>query len=103
MSELNEKNVEQIMEEPKELSPIAVRMKRNMTALSLHEPDRVPFMPSMNNFYAMHYGVSIQESMTDAKSLIEPLRRYCADYDPDWVWNPVPFPIKPMEIGRAHV
>ena len=102
MSELNEKNVEQIMGEPKELPPIAVRMKRNMTALSLHEPDRVPFMPSMNNFYAMHYGVSIQESMTDAKSLIEPLRRYCADYDPDWVWNPVPFPIKPMETIKHN-
>ena len=103
MSDLNEKNVEQVMDKPKELPPIAVRMKRNMTALSLHEPDRVPFMPSMNNFYAMHYGVSIQESMTDARSLIVPLKKFCEDYDPDWVWNPVPFPIKPMEtIGHKQ-
>jgi len=79
------------------LPPIAVRSIRNKTALSLQEPDRVPFMPSMNNFYALHYGVTVQESMTDARSLIEPLRKFCKDYDPDWVWNPVPFPIKPME------
>ena len=85
------------------LPPIAVRSIRNQTALSLHEPDRVPFMPSMNNFYAMHYGVSIKDSMTDARTLIEPLRKFCADYNPDWVWNPVPFPIKPMEtIGHKQ-
>ena len=85
------------------LPPIAVRSIRNQTALSLNEPDRVPFMPSMNNFYAMHYGVSIKDSMTDARTLIEPLRKFCADYNPDWVWNPVPFPIKPMEtIGHKQ-
>ena len=85
------------------LPPIAVRAIRNKTAISLHEPDRVPFVPSMNNFYALHYGVSIEQSMTDARSLIEPLRKYCEDYDPDWVWNPVPFPIKPMEtIGHKQ-
>lgn len=89
--------------EKMELPPIAIRDIRNKTALSLHEPDRVPFMPSMNNFYAMHYGVSIQKAMTDARALIEPLRRFCADYDPDWVWNPVPFPIPPMEtIGHKQ-
>lgn len=81
---------------PQGLPPIAVRSIRNKTALSLQEPDRVPFMPSMNNFYALHYGVTIQESMTDARSLIEPLRRFCKDYNPDWVWGPVQFPIKPM-------
>ena len=80
-----------------ELPPIAIRDIRNKTAISLHEPDRVPFMPSMNNFYALHYGVTIEESMKDARSLIEPMRKFCADYNPDWVWNPVPFPIKPME------
>ncbi len=85
------------------MPPIAVRMMRNKTALSLHEPDRVPFMPSMNNFYALHYGVTVEESMTDARSLIEPLKRFCEDYNPDWVWNPVPFPIKPMEtIGHKQ-
>ncbi|MBQ9031328.1 MAG: hypothetical protein IJ106_07760 [Parasporobacterium sp.] len=85
------------------LPPIAIRSIRNKTAVSLQEPDRVPFMPSMNNFYPLHYGVTIQESMTDARSLIEPLRRFCEDYDPDWVWNPVPFPIKPMEtIGHKQ-
>ena len=86
-----------ITPQPEGLPPIAVRSIRNKTAISLNEPDRVPFMPSMNNFYALHYGVTIQESMTDARSLIEPLRKFCEDYDPDWVWNPVPFPIKPME------
>lgn len=86
-----------------ELPPIAIRAIRNKTALSLNEPDRVPFMPSMNNFYALHYGVTIEESMKDARSLIEPMKRFCTDYNPDWVWNPVPFPIKPMEtIGHKQ-
>ena len=76
MNDLNEKNIEQSKEIPQELPPIAVRMQRNMTALSLHEPDRVPFMPSMNNFYAMHYGVSIQESMTDARALTVPRKKF---------------------------
>lgn len=79
------------------LPPIAVRSMRNKTALSLNEPDRVPFMPSMNNFYCLHYGVTIKEMMTHPQSLMEPMARYLKDYDPDWVWNPVPFPIKPME------
>ena len=79
------------------LSPIAVRSMRNQTALSLHEPDRVPFMPSMNNFYCLHYGVTVKEMMTNPQSLLGPLAQYLKDYDPDWVWNPIPFPIKPME------
>ncbi|MCF0230233.1 MAG: hypothetical protein HUJ76_11160 [Parasporobacterium sp.] len=84
-----------------ELPPIAVRSMRNMAAVSCSDPDRVPFAPSMNNFYAYHYGVTTQEMMTDPASLMEPLRRYREDYDPDWIWNPIPFPIKPMEtIGH---
>lgn len=85
-----------------DLSPIAVRTKRNMTALSLHEPDRVPFMPSMNNFYCLHYGVTVREMMTHPQSLMEPLQKYLKDYDPDWVWNPIPFPIKPMETVGSN-
>ena len=84
------------------LPPIAVRSIRNKTAISLNEPDRVPFMPSMNNFYALHYGVSIQKSMEDARSLIIPLKKFCEDYDPDWVWNPIPFPVKPMETLKHN-
>ena len=52
------------------LPPIAIRSIRNKTALSLHEPDRVPFMPSMNNFYALHYGVTVQESPCHRKRTV---------------------------------
>ena len=86
-----------MQDQTSQLPPIAVRSIRNKTAISLNEPDRVPFMPSMNNFYALHYGVTIKDAMTDPANLIGPLSKFVNDYDPDWVWNPALFPIKPME------
>lgn len=76
------------------------RIGRVMDALSLREGDRVPFIPSMNNFYALHYGVSIQDAMNDCRNLTQAMQKYVNDYNPDMVYSPgVFFPIPPMETA----
>ena len=45
------------------LPPIALRGMRVEQAVALQEPDRVPFIPTWNNFYQLEYGVSFGESM----------------------------------------
>lgn len=76
------------------------RMKRVMDAVALTEGDRVPFIPSMNNFYALHYGVTIEDAMTDCRNLSSAMLRYTEDYDPDVVYSPGAFfPIDAMETA----
>lgn len=75
-----------------------MRKKRFDDAVALKEPDRVPFIPITTNFLALHFGITIQQAMTDARSIIEPARKYCEAYDPDAVWQPGSFPIKAMEL-----
>ena len=41
------------------LPPIALRGMRVEQAVALQEPDRVPFIPTWNNFYQLEYGVSL--------------------------------------------
>lgn len=83
------------------LPPIAIRSNRVQAAIDLREGDRVPFMPSHNNFYAYHYGITTKEAMTNILSLREPLIRFLDDYDPDLVYEPCFFPIDAMErIGH---
>ena len=43
------------------LPPIALRGMRVEQAVALQEPDRVPFIPTWNNFYQLEYGVSITD------------------------------------------
>ena len=76
-----------------ELPPIAQREIRVQTAVSLQQPDRVPFVPTFNNFYPLEYGVSIQEGMTNPLSLMDALDKVIDRYEPDLLY----------EIGRAHV
>ena len=51
------------------LPPIALRGMRVEQAVALQEPDRVPFIPTWNNFYQLEYGVSFGESMRDPFTL----------------------------------
>lgn len=89
---------------PHALEAIGTRTARVMSAVALETPDRVPFVPSMNNFYALHYGVTIKAAMEDNKVLIPVMQRYLADYDPDLVWSTGAFfPIQPMEtVGYTN-
>jgi hypothetical protein len=86
---------------PPQLPPIAIRNIRAQTAVGLHEGDRVPFMPSHNNFYAYHYGITTKEAMTNIMSLKDPLIKYLRDYDPDLFYDLCFFPIDALErIGH---
>ena len=87
---------------PQGLPPIAIRSKRIQQAVALQEPDRVPFMPSINSLYAYHYNMcTVQDWMTDPTCMIPVMQRYLTDYDPDMVWTPGNFPIPPMETLRS--
>ncbi len=88
---------------PTGIPPIAIRAGRVGTTISLHEPDRVPFIPCMNNFYAYHYNmVTVKEWMTDPTCMFPVIQRYLQDYDPDVVWSPIYFPIKAMEAAGSN-
>lgn len=75
------------------------RVQRVEMAKALVEPDRVPFMPSMNNFYVYHYNkTTVKEWMEDCHSIIPSMDQYLKDYNPDLVWTPGMFPKNAMEI-----
>lgn len=80
------------------------RIQRVEMAKALVEPDRVPFMPSMNNFYVYHYNkITVKQWMEDNRSIIPSMEQYLQDYDPDMVWAPCTFPSKAMEtIGSKQ-
>ena len=80
------------------------RAARVGAAIALQEPDRVPFMPSMNNFYVYHYNkITVKDWMEDCKTIIPSMDQYLQDYDPDLVWTPIMFPSKAMEtIGSLQ-
>lgn len=81
------------------LPPIAVRSMRVQTAVACAQPDRVPFIPTTNNFNALHYGVSIEAAMRDNRVLIPAVQQYLKEYDPDLFNTPAFFPIQPMETA----
>ena len=83
-----------------ELPPIARRGARVQTAVALQTPDRVPFIPTINNFLSLEYGVSIQDSMTDPLSMVAPLDRFLDRYEPDLVNLPPCFSIAAMERSQ---
>lgn len=85
------------------LPPIAIRGMRVAQTVALQEPDRVPFIPTHNNFYAYHYNMcTVKDWMTDPTCMIPVMQRYLADYDPDLVWTPVHFPIPAMEAAGSE-
>ena len=60
------------------------RVVRVKQAAALQTPDRVPFMPSLNMFYAYHYNmVTVKQWMEDCHTIIPSVQRYLADYNPD--------------------
>ena len=83
------------------LPPIAVRNARVQAAVSLDKYDRVPFMPSIQNFYALGYDITIYEAMKDLKSIIPAMEKFLKQYDPDLLYAPGFFPIDVMEAAGA--
>lgn len=81
------------------LPPIAQRAMRVKAAVECRQGDRVPFIPTTNNFNAMGYGVSVYDAMKDFSVLTDPFQKYLKQYDPDLVYMPPFFPIDPMETA----
>lgn len=74
------------------------RRERVQKAIALEEPDRVPFVPTLGNVVALEYGVTIQEAMTDQKTIIPALDRMLEDIKPDYFYTPDFFPKQGMDI-----
>ncbi len=79
-----------------QLPPIAQRGMRLGAAVNLQEPDRVPFVPQIGNFYCLGYDVSLKDGMTDFTSVYPAIDKYLADVQPDLFNSPPVFPIPPM-------
>jgi uroporphyrinogen-III decarboxylase len=75
----------------------AHKAKRVETAISLREPDRVPFAPMINAFYMMGYGISTYDVMMDFRNMIPGVQGYMRDYDPDGVFLAGLYGIKVLE------
>ena len=85
-----------------QLPPIAQRGMRIQTAVSLQQPDRVPFVPTPNFFYQLHYGVSIEESMRNPLSLTSAMDQYMDRFEPDLLYVPTVFSIPAMERAQSN-
>jgi len=82
------------------LPPIAQRGMRIQQAVALTEPDRVPFIPTWNNFYQLEYGVSFGESMRDPFTLNGAIDHVLDRYEPDLVYLPTVFPSLAMDRAQ---
>ena len=56
------------------------RSERLDTAISLQEPDRVPFMPKTSGIFMLGYGISFYDAMKDARLMIPGFQQFMADY-----------------------
>lgn len=81
------------------LKRLTEKNNRVQATIQLKQGDRVPFIPNVNNLYALHYDVTIKKAMEDNRNLIPAFRQYLSDYDPDMVMTPFFYPIKPMETA----
>ncbi len=79
------------------MPPIAQRGMRVQTAVALQEPDRVPFVPTFNNFFQLNYGVSFGDSMRDISTIDGALDKFMDRYEPDLFNLPAIFPSPAME------
>lgn len=73
------------------------KMTRLDHAISLNEPDRVPFAPKLSLFYCTAYGISTYDVMKDYRLAKPGIKAYVDDFDPDLVWPPAVYPIDPLE------
>ena len=80
-----------------------------LDTVALKQTDHVPFVPQIGSFYALGYGLSIQQPMDDIRVLLPVMDKYVEDYDPDMVYAPSFYPsaalekVTPMHAGRAAI
>ncbi len=68
-----------------------------LDTVALKQTDRVPFVPQIGSFYALGYGLSIQQPMDDIRVLLPVMDKYVEDYDPDMVYAPSFYPSAALE------
>jgi hypothetical protein len=66
---------------PEEL--YTIRTKRIQDAISLKQPDRVPFAPYATFFPAVYAGITFEEAMHDYDKLAAAIRKFMVDFQPD--------------------
>ena len=59
------------------------REKRIRDAIELKQPDRVPFAPFCSFFAVKHAGFEFEEAMHDYDKLIETVKKFTIDFQPD--------------------
>ena len=62
-----------------------VRENRMDTAISMQEPDRVPFAPKVSGFYMYGYDISFYDAMVDARNMKPGFQKFMREYEPDAV------------------
>lgn len=76
---------------------IKEKANRIATAISLKEPDKIPFAPMTNAFFMMGYGINVYDGMMDFRNLIPGVKGYIQDYNPDGVFLAGLYGINVME------
>jgi uroporphyrinogen-III decarboxylase len=83
---------------------LAAKTKRIETAISLQEPDCVPFAPMTNGFPMLGYGINTYDAMMDFRNIIPGIQAYIRDYDPDGVFVAGLHGIKTLEaLGTGFI
>lgn len=75
------------------------RSQRIRTSIALSEPDRVPFMPCLNNYCVYASGLNMREVMLNPLCAEGALRTFMQEFSPDLLNVPGFFPIPPMETS----
>lgn len=76
------------------------RENRIRETVELKAADRVPFVPQIGNFYALGYGLTIQNVMEDIRTLLPVMEKYVETYDPDMVYAPSFYPAAALECSE---
>ena len=77
------------------------RENRIRETVELKAADRVPFVPQIGNFYALGYGLTIQNVMEDIRTLLPVMEKYVETYDPDMVYAPSFYPVSYTHLCGA--
>lgn len=74
------------------------RMDRVKKTIALEKADRVPLMPMMSSAVTSSYDASMQDAMTDLKTIIPAMDKMLEDMNPDYIKAPDYFSKKGMDI-----
>ena len=74
------------------------RLGRLTKALSLEEPDRVPFAPKLGLYTCNFDQVNVYSVMKDYRFVTQGIKSFVDAYSPDILWPPAVYPIDTLEV-----